>query len=80
MEEKLNKLAKRDNQIMVVTKTSELTHSIAYTNLGDLRLRLPYQGTGKDYVFVMDAVPLDKEQNEQLFRLLENILFEPIIK
>lgn len=79
MDEQLDILAKRDNQLMVVTKASEFAHVIAHTNLGELRLKLGYGGTGKDYIFVMDAVPLSSEQNEQLFKLLENILFKPLI-
>lgn len=57
-------------------KVSELAHTIAKTDKGDLTLKLVYGQTGDDYTFVLDAVPFDQEQNKQLIALFKGVLYE----
>lgn len=68
--------AKIDNQIMKLLKISHIDHKVADTTKGPLVLRLPFEGTSEDYVFVLDSVVQDKEVNEHLFKLTKGILYE----
>lgn len=73
---KLSLKSKNDNAVMRALKLSEIRHVIAHTNKGDLCLMLPFEGTSKDYRFVLDAVPLSDEDNTKLLKLFNGVLFE----
>lgn len=73
---KLKERAKIDNIAMRIIKSSEIRYVIAHTNKGDLSLMLPFEGKETDYKFVLDAVPLDEEQNRKLLDLYDGVLFE----
>lgn len=72
MIEKLNKLAVRDNKVMAKLKIDAIYHDIASTNKGELRLHLAKGETGKDYRFVLDAVPLEEKKSKELMELLDD--------
>lgn len=72
----LGQRAKIDNKVMSVMKISEIRHIIAHTNKGDLCLMLPYNGTERDYKFVLDAVPYDEKTNKELLQSFDDILFD----
>lgn len=71
----LQEKAKIDNEIMKLLKISSIDHIIARTSLGDLTLRLHWEGTSEDYVFVLDSVQQDKETNQKLLKLFYGILY-----
>ena len=71
----LKSMAEKDNLIMRVLKISDISHILAKTNKGDLTLRLAYEGTEKDYRFVLDAVPVEDKQNKELLDLFDGILY-----
>ena len=70
----LDIMAKRDNEVMRILKTHEISHLIASTGHGELRLKLTFKGTGSDYVFILDAVPLEKEKSDELFKVYGGII------
>lgn len=70
---KLIDQAKLDNILMKLIKVSYVSHVIAHTSHGELRLRLPFGGTEFDYQFELDSVPLDKKINDQLLEYYERI-------
>lgn len=71
---KMETMALRDNRIMKVLKVSELAHDVAHTNRGQLVLKLVFGQTGKDYRFVLDAVPFSDEDNAQLIDLFGDVI------
>jgi len=64
-----------DNQVMKLLKISSIDHIIARTSLGDLTLRLHWEGTSEDYVFVLDSVVQDKDTNQALLKAFNGILY-----
>ncbi len=70
----LNLKAKRDNKIMGLLKVNQLFHNIANTDKGDLTLRIGLGGTGADYRFVLDAVPVSAENNKILMDLFKEVV------
>jgi hypothetical protein len=64
-----------DNQVMKLLKISSMDHIIARTSLGDLTLRLYWEGTSEDYVFVLDSVVQDKDTNQALLKAFNGILY-----
>lgn len=72
----LSQMADRDNLIMKALKVSEVSSIIAKTNKGELTLRLKYEGTGNDYRFTLDAVPLEDKENKELLKLFEGLLYD----
>ena len=64
-----------DNQVMKLLKISSIDHQVARTSLGELTLRLYWEGTSEDYVFVLDSVVQDKETNQALLKLFNGILY-----
>jgi len=66
----LKEQSKQDNIIMRLLKLSELRRPIAWTNKGELSIRLPYKGTEVDYKFILDAVPVSDEENKKLINIL----------
>lgn len=73
--ETLTKKAKTDNLVMTHLKLGEIRHIICHTDKGDLCLMLRKGGTGRDYKFVLDAVPVDEEKNKELMNLFNGVLF-----
>lgn len=73
---KLSQKAKVDNAVMRTLKLSEMRHVISHTSKGDLCLCLPFEGTAKDYKFVLDAVPMTDSENKELIELFNGYLFE----
>lgn len=71
----LKEMSQKDNLIMRALKLSEISHTIAKTNKGDLNLKLTYEGTENDYKFVLDAVPLEEKSNKELLSLFEGVLY-----
>lgn len=74
LKKELDSLALRDNAVMKVLKVSELAHIVAQTDRGALTMKLRFQGTGQDYRFVLDAVPVSDDENEDIMRLLGSIV------
>ena len=64
-----------DNQVMKLLKISSIDHIIARTSLGDLTLRLHWEGTSEDYAFVLDSVVQDKDTNQALLKAFNGILY-----
>lgn len=64
-----------DNQVMKLLKISSIDHPVARTSLGDLTLRLHWEGTSEDYVFVLDSVVQDKDTNQALLKAFNGILY-----
>jgi hypothetical protein len=64
-----------DNQVMKLLKISSIDHPVAKTSLGELTLRLYWEGTSEDYVFVLDSVVQDKETNQALLKAFNGILY-----
>lgn len=60
--------AKSDTKIMEILGVEELRHLIAETNKGSLTLMLRKGET--EYHLVLDAVPLNKEDNKDLMQIL----------
>lgn len=61
-----------DNKIMKLLASQGveyITHPIAHTNKGDLRLMLRKDETAKNYRFVFDSVPVDDDMNDALKEL-----------
>lgn len=73
--ETLTKKAKIDNLAMTSLKLEEIRHVIAHTDKGDLCLMLRKGGSGRDYKFVLDAVPVEEEKNKELMSLFNGVLF-----
>lgn len=66
------KRAQIDNKIMRLFATQGveyITHPIAHTNKGDLRLMLRKDEGVSGYRFVFDSVPVDDETNDALKEL-----------
>lgn len=80
LKEKLNTLALRDNEIMRVIKTHEISHILANSPRGTLVLSLPFKGTGSDYKFVLDAVPVSEEENTSLMNVMGLWLIDKLLK
>jgi len=74
--ESLKDMAKRDNELMTILKVNEIRHVVCGTDKGVFSMTLRKDGTAKDYVFVLDAVPVEPKQNKQLLSLFDGILFE----
>ena len=68
-----NEMCEKDQLIMKVLKTSEISHVLAKTNKGDLTLKLIFGE--KDYRFFLDAVPMEDKENKQLIKLFDGILY-----
>lgn len=68
--------AKIDNVAMMALKLLEIRHIIAQTDKGELSLMLRKGGTGKDYRFILDSVPLEEEKNKEMMKLFNGVLFE----
>ena len=62
--------ALRDNKIMKVMKVNELRHFVGRTEKGELSYGIKKDQTGDDYQFYLDAVPVEKEQNDELIKML----------
>jgi len=59
----------RENEVMRLLKTHELRTLIHKTPLGDLEIK---RTKGEDeYVFTLDAVPLDKDIQKELSKLFK---------
>lgn len=71
----LQEKAKIDNEIMKLLKISSIDHIIARTSLGDLTLRLYWEGTSEEYQFVLDSVVQDKETTKALLKAFNGILY-----
>ncbi len=63
-----NDKIKKDEKIMAVLGITEIRHLIAHTSKGELSLLL--RKDSKEYIFVLDAVPVDKDVNKELMDLL----------
>lgn len=63
--------ATKDNKVMKLLGLNEIRHLIAHTNKGELTIMLRKDESMHDYRFVLDAVPLDDEQNSALKELLK---------
>ncbi len=74
MNERLDLKAQNDNRIMTVLRLTEVSHEICVTNRGHLRLTLAKDGVGKDYRFVLDAVPVEAKQNKELLDLFIDVI------
>ena len=62
---------KTDNKIMQLLGVNVIRHNIADTNKGQLTFQLRKGET--EYEFVLDAVPVEKELQEELM----NVIFPP---
>ncbi len=71
----LQEKAKIDNEVMKLLKISSIDYLVAKTSLGELTLRLPFEGTSEDYEFVLDSVVQDKETSQKLLKLFNGILY-----
>lgn len=74
----LEKLALRDNAIMRVIKSSEISHVVAETSRGTLTLKLPFKGTATDYTFILDAVPFAEQENKELMVLFSGVIINTL--
>lgn len=63
------KRALQDNKIMKLLGTTEVRHLIAHTSKGELTLMLRKGEPSSSYRFVLDSVPLEDEQNDELKEL-----------
>lgn len=63
-----NDKIKKDEKIMALLGVTEIRHLIAHTSKGELSLLLR-KGSGQ-YIFVLDAVPVEKDVNKELLDLL----------
>ncbi len=70
--------AKRDNKLMSVLKVNEISHIVASTDKGNLVVRLRKGEKGKDYRFVLDAVPFDDKVNKEIMALIGKQVVEQI--
>ncbi len=70
--------AQRDNKLMSVLKVNEISHIVANTDKGTLVVRLRKGEKGKDYTFVLDAVPLDTKNNKEVMGLIGKTVLESI--
>lgn len=62
---------KKDNAIMRLLKVNEIRHVLAHTNNGELCLCLR---SGEDnYFLTLDAVPLEKDKNDEIMNLLYDL-------
>lgn len=73
--ESLTFKAERDNQIMKLLKVGEIRHTICNTDKGEFSLSLTKDGTGNDYRFILDAVPVEPKLNKQLLDIFNGVLF-----
>ncbi len=73
--ESLTTKAERDNKIMKLLKLDDIRHPIFSSDKGDLRLVLAKGGSAKDYFFILDAVPVGKEEQKKLMACYNGILF-----
>lgn len=71
----LKEKAKQDNAIMRILKLGEVRHIVAHTDKGDLCLCLFKDGTDKDYRYLLDSVPVDSEQNQEMLDLFNGVLY-----
>lgn len=63
--------ATKDNKVMKLLGLTEIRHLIAHTNKGELTMMLRKGESVNEYRFVLDAVPLEDEQNANLKELLK---------
>ena len=70
--ELLENKAKIDNAMMRGLKVKEIGHHIAWTDRGDLLLRIRSGQGATNYQFYLDAVPVTEIQNKQLIKLYFN--------
>lgn len=68
----LEQKARVDNAMMRGLKVKEIGHHIAWTDRGDLILRLRASEGATKYQFYLDAVPVSEQQNKQLIKLYFN--------
>lgn len=73
--ENLTIKAQRDNQLMKLLKVSEIRHVVCHTDKGDFSLMLKYGGKAKDYLFILDAVPVESKLNKELLEIFNGVLF-----
>lgn len=64
-------LAKKDNRVMSLLKLDEVRHVLLESDKGTLSLKLAKGGASFDYVFVLDAIPVESKYFKELFSLLE---------
>lgn len=64
----MDKVIKQDDEIMKLLKVSTINRIICSTDKGMLTLQI--RKGDKNYHLVLDAVPLDKEQNDALMTIL----------
>jgi hypothetical protein len=77
---------KTDQKVMELLKVTDISRLVAYTSLGELKLQL--RKGEKEYNLILDSVPLEKELNSELMKLLfakeaipqPNKILETIIK
>lgn len=70
----LNLLCQRDQAMMRALKVDELKHVLCHTSKGVLTLNIRKGESERDYHFVLDAVPLTKEANKEMFEKFSPIL------
>jgi hypothetical protein len=70
----LDLLCQRDQALMRQLLVDEIRHVICHTNRGILTLQLRKGESKKDYLFVLDSVPLSKESNKEMFSKFGSIL------
>jgi hypothetical protein len=72
------KRIKEDNKLMSILKVEEISRFVCDTNQGTLKLQLRKGDT--KYRFILDAVPLEEEQNNEVMELLYGDKEEKITK
>lgn len=69
METKLINKAKVDNALMRGLKVKEIGHTMAWTDRGNLILKLRAGEDWRKYKFCLDAVPVTDKLNQSLLKL-----------
>lgn len=69
MEKTLEHKAKIDNALMRGLKVKEIGHTMAWTDRGNLILKLGAGQDWKKYRFNLDAVPVTDKLNQSLLKL-----------
>jgi len=64
----MNNTKRKDFELMRILKVTEVNRYICDTNMGVLKLQL--RKGEKDYRFLLDAVPLPKDLNKEVYELL----------
>lgn len=68
-EKLLENKAKVDNALMRGLKVKEIGHTMAWTDRGNLILKLRYKEEWRSYRFFLDAVPVSDTLNKSLLKL-----------